>query len=105
SSNYLVIVSVLVMGKFGSVQVFALFFSASSWTEGLFRGSFCSEVWLDQNIPQTESIVQFGVWQKGTQIRNGSNFPITSLCHLSCKRWTKDLVHHALLVYTCHLTQ
>ncbi|KAH9023060.1 hypothetical protein EDB83DRAFT_2658736 [Lactarius deliciosus] len=71
----------LVMGKFGSVRVFALFFSASSWTEGLFRGSFCSEVWLDQNIPQTESIVQFGVWQKGTQIQNSLNFPITITSH------------------------
>ncbi len=54
----------IVLGKFGSVQVFALFFSTPNQTGVPFGGSFDSEVWINLKKPQTGLRVQFGVWQK-----------------------------------------
>ncbi len=56
--------TVLVLGKFGSVQVFALFFSTPNQTGVPFGGSFDLEVWINLKKTQTGLRVQFGVWQK-----------------------------------------
>jgi len=54
----------LVLGKFGLVQVFALFFSTPNQMGVPFGGSFDSEVWINLKKPQAGLRVQFGVWQK-----------------------------------------
>ncbi len=48
------------LGKFGLVQVFALFFSTTNQTGFPFGGSFDSEVWINLKKTQTELRVQFG---------------------------------------------
>src|SRR6266702_8143645 len=61
TTSLLKVVLHVVLGKFSSVQVFAIFFSTPNQTGVPFGGSFDSEVWINLKKTQTGLRVQFGV--------------------------------------------